>query len=269
MKKTRPFLKWAGNKYRCLNHILTEFTPSSRLIEPFSGSASIFLNTNYANYLLAEKNLDLIVLFSLLQKNGESFIHYCKSFFNQDNNNATNYYHFREEFNQSTDENYKSALFLYLNRHGYNGLCRYNRRGLYNVPFGRYIKPYFPEAEMRLFHEKSQCAEFLHADFRDTFLKAKRGDVIYCDPPYSPILQKSNFSSYIGNTFGEAEQIELANLAKKASKKGIKVIISNHDTEFTRALYQESEIKSFSVKRSISRNPVNRLLTDELIAIYQ
>ena len=160
-------------------------------------------------------------------------------------------------------------MFLYLNRHGYNGLCRYNQKGIYNVPFGRYKKPYFPHAEMLCFHQKSQNTTFLHGDFRHTFSKAKPGDLIYCDPPYAPLQQISNFSSYTNKKFGEQEQIDLAELAIHAVSRGITVVISNHDTAFTRHHYRFSEIKSFPVRRSISCNPENRIAVQELLAIFR
>ena len=153
MQKIRPFLKWAGNKYHCLHHILSLLPKTNRLIEPFTGSGAIFVNTNYPNYLLAEANQDLIHLFHYLQQEGEPFINYCQTLFCSENNSETKYYMLRENFNLSQDPRTRAVLFLYLNRHGYNGLCRYNQQNVYNVPFGRYKKPYFPRQEMQFFHQ--------------------------------------------------------------------------------------------------------------------
>lgn len=268
MTRTKPFLKWAGNKYRCLSHILDSLPMANRLIEPFTGSGAVYMNTDYPNYLLAESNLDLVNLFRYLQLEGEAFIAYCQTFFCPLNNSADQYYLLREKFNTDTTPRERSALFLYLNRHGYNGLCRYNQKGIYNVPFGSYKKPYFPEKEMLCFYQKSQRTIFMHSDFRLTFLKAKPGDLIYCDPPYVPLKQSSNFSSYTEKKFGEEEQILLAQLAIESANQGITVIISNHDTDFTRDHYQHSKIISFPVRRSISCNPKNRVAVQELLAIF-
>ena len=195
-RKTRPFLKWPGNKYRCLNHLLLHLPEAKRLIEPFTGSGAVFMNTQYEHYLLAEANGDLIQLFFYLQQEGESFIEDCFSLFSPESNNKAFYYALRTEFNEARDPRRRAMLFLYLNRHGYNGLCRYNSEGIYNVPFGRYDKPYFPRKEMVAFHQKAQMATFVQSDFRKTFETASIGDVIYCDPPYSPLEQESNFSTY-------------------------------------------------------------------------
>lgn len=80
MIKIRPFLKWAGSKYNCLEKIVPLLPPGKRLIEPFTGSGVVFMNTHYSSYLLAESNLDLIHLFTLLQQQGDPFIRYCESF---------------------------------------------------------------------------------------------------------------------------------------------------------------------------------------------
>ncbi len=269
MKYNRSFLKWAGNKYRCLDYILQSFPSAKRLIEPFTGSASVFLNANYSEYLLAEANQDLVLLFQFIQQEGSKFIDDCAVFFCPENNVKSRYYALREQYNLSKNLRERAVLFLFLNRHGYNGLCRYNQQGIYNVPFGSYPKPYFPRKEMLNFHAKSQKAHFIHSDFRKTFEYAKPGDVIYCDPPYSPTQQATNFASYIDKCFGEEDQIQLAQLAKNSAAKGITVIISNHDTSFTRLQYRDAEITSFLVRRSINCKSDERHYVKELVAVYK
>lgn len=269
MIKIKSFLKWAGNKYRCLDHIVSSLPRANCFIEPFAGSAAVFLNVQYPYYLLAEANQDLVYLFQSLQRDGERFINDCETLFDPANNEETQYYRLRQQFNECTDPKQRAAIFLYLNRHGYNGLCRYNQSGGYNVPFGRYLRPHFPRAEMLFFHQKSQYVTFMHSDFRQTFSKALPGDLIYCDPPYAPIEQRSNFSSYTNKKFGEAEQILLAELAIDAANRGITVAISNHDTSFTRYHYRDSDLISFPVLRSISCNPKNRTSVQELLAIFR
>jgi len=268
--KTKPFLKWAGGKYRVLEHVLPALPEGSRLIEPFTGAGSVFLNAPFESFLLAEANQDLIALYKQLQKNGARFIRYAERLFDSKHNHPEAYYKHRQAFNQATLGTQKrAALFLYLNRHGYNGLCRYNLSGHYNVPFGRYVKPYFPQAELEAFHQKSKKAEFLTADFSKTFTKAKPGDVIYCDPPYAPLSKTSYFTSYIAKKFGEQEQIKLAELALQTSKQGTPVIISNHDTPFTRELYKAARCNSFPVQRNISCKGSKRVSVSELIAVFR
>lgn len=175
----KPFLKWAGGKYRLVDLIKNNLPQGNRLIEPFVGSGALFLNTEYSANLLADSNPDLINLFKLLQKEGRGFMSYCQGLFLSENNTELAFYHLREEFNTTSDMRRKAAFFVYLNRHCFNGQCRYNSKGGFNVPFGRYTKPKLPEKEMYYSYEKSQNAVFEVADFITTMEKAKTGDVVY------------------------------------------------------------------------------------------
>lgn len=268
--QNRPFLKWAGGKQRCLSNILPYLPKAERLIEPFTGAGTIFLNTDYPRYLLGEINYDLINLYTTLQDYQTSFIDYCQTFFSKQNNNKQSYYNLREQFNQSLDSKHRAALFIYLNRHGFNGLCRYNQSGIYNVPYGspRQGGPYFPKKELFLFAQKAQGVDFVCQDFRETFANAKPGDVIYCDPPYLPLDMEVKSFAYHQLQFNLEEHVALAQHAQMVCKNGIPVIISNHDTPLTRELYQNSEIISFSVQRFISCDGSNRQQVKELVAIF-
>ncbi len=267
----RPFLKWAGGKYGIRQHILANLPKGKRLVEPFAGAGSIFLNSHYSQYLLAEKNRDLVDLFQFIQQEGESFIQDACSYFQPENNTVEKYIFYRERFNnllhQTEQKRERTLLFLYLNKHSYNGLCRYNSRGHYNVPFGKNISLKCPTKRMLMFHQKSRETHtiFEHADFRETMQKARKGDVIYCDPPYVPLT--SSFS-YVPGEFGTQEQKDLAELAEKLSKKNIPVIVSNHDTPETREYYKNAKIIELSVSRSISCQSNNRKKAQELIAVF-
>lgn len=186
----KPFLKWAGNKYKIVDKIKALLPPGERLVEPFVGSGALFLNSDYPCYLLTDANADLITLYQHLQTEGEAFINYCRPLFSPENNDKARYYALRDEFNRTTNSRRKSAIFLYMNKHGYNGLCRYNMQGGFNVPFGRYKRPYFPEAEMRHFALQAQHATFQQANFATTMANCQPGDVIYCDPPTCRCLKR-------------------------------------------------------------------------------
>ena len=267
-KRTKPVLKWAGGKHRLADRIKSTLPNGNRLIEPFVGSGAIFINTNYAENLLTDTNPDLINVFLHLQKEGQEFIDFCKSLFIVGNNTETQFYKLREEFNNTIDVRQKSAIFVYLNRHCFNGLCRYNSKGGFNVPFGRYSSPAIPEKDMFSFYEKSQNAIFEVADFRVTMEKAVYGDVVYCDPPYVPLSDTSSFTAYSKGGFGINEQNDLAEMAKKLQSKGITVVISNHDTVFTNDVYRTAEIIKFDVQRFISSDTKNRNAVGELLAVF-
>ena len=244
--------------------------PGRRLIEPFVGSGAVFLNTSYSSYLLADTNPDLINLYKQLNEEGQSFIDYCATLFKR-TNNKTQYYRLREEFNHTDDTRRKSSLLLYLNRHCYNGLVRYNSSGKFNTPFGRYKKPYFPEPEMQRFIQASSWAEFLHMDFQQCMQLAGEGDVVYCDPPYIPLTSTANFTNYHTYGFDWDEQLKLIQHAKDLANRNVQVVISNHDLPLTRKLYKQAGAKiiKFQVKRTISTDINNRKQVGELLAVFE
>lgn len=268
--KIRPFLKWAGNKYRIIDRVKDALPEGKRLIEPFAGSCAVFLNTDYEHYIINDNNPDLINLYTILKKEGAIFIKKCRYYFTPRFNNEEQYYKLRQKFNDSSDIYRRAILFVYLNRHGYNGLCRYNLKGGYNVPFGRYKAPYFPEKEMLSFYKKAKKAEFILSSFESVIQSAKEGDVIYCDPPYVPLSSSANFTNYSVGGFNMEKQQQLADLANSTSNKGIPILISNHNTSFTRKAYDKAnKITKFHVQRFISCNGKKRGTAGELLALFK
>lgn len=265
----RPFLKWAGGKYRLIERIKAKLPSGARLLEPFAGSCALSLNTDYPEFWLNDINTDLINLYQTLQQEGPTFIEFCSKYFTPEYNLAEKFYELRKQFNQETDIIKKSALFIYLNRHGYNGLSRYNASGEFNVPFGKYLKPYFPEKEMNYFLTKFKNAKFTSFDFGTMLSKARPGDLVYCDPPYEPLTETSNFTSYSAGGFGQTEQQRLAKVAFRTAARGIPVLISNHRTDFILSIYQQAkEIETFPVRRSISCDGDNRNSVEEILALF-
>jgi DNA adenine methylase len=268
----RSALKWAGGKKKVVNEIasLLPTKGKKRLVEPFVGGGSVFLNLDFDEYLLVDMNKDLINLFNIIKNQPAEFINDAQSFFSADNNQPERYYDLRSQFNKSDDPYERSLLFLYLNRHGYNGLCRYNKSGGYNVPFGRYKKPYFPQDELHYFSEKAKRATFIQGDFEAAFSQLDVDDVVYCDPPYSPINPTSNFTAYAGNSFTDEDQKRLVACAEKAKNENIATLISNHYVDFTRELYKgATKKKLFQVQRSISQKGKGRVKVKEVLALYK
>jgi DNA adenine methylase len=269
-KKNRAFLKWAGGKFSLIEDITAKLPQAKKLIEPFVGAGSVFLNTNYSKYLLNDINADLINLYNIVKHQSSDYITDSAKFFTPAFNEEQRYYQIRQEFNDSEDIYEKAIFFLYLNRHGYNGLCRYNNSGKFNVPFGRYKAPYFPEKELVYFAEKSQLATFTCDSFERVFARARKNSVIYCDPPYAPISKTAMFNSYAAGGFTLDNQIKLASLARRTGyKRNIPVLVSNHDTEFTRDIYQGADMTELQVSRFISQNGSTRIKVAELLALFQ
>lgn len=268
----RSPLKWPGGKKRVLPHI-RDILPQqgkTRLVEPFVGGGSVFLNLEFDEYLLCDTNKDLIALFKAVKRAPVKFVREARTFFTSENNTPERYYELRQEFNDSSNPYHRALLFLYLNRHGYNGLCRYNSSGGYNVPFGKYKNPYFPEDEIRHLAVKLKKAKLMVGDFAKAFAKVKEGDVVYCDPPYSPINRTANFTAYSGTEFTDRDQKRLVRCSLKVKEKGVPTVISNHYVDFTKELYESADNKElFSVQRSISQKGNNRNKVEEVLALYK
>lgn len=269
----RPFLKWPGGKFRLLNTLKSLMPQTNCFVEPFVGAGALFLNNTSNKIIVNDINSDLINLYLQIKSNPNLFVRNTKKIFTPKFNCSDYYYQFREQFNLSKNPKEKAKLFLYLNRHGYNGLCRYNSKGFYNVPFGDYKRPYFPEAEIFAFNAMAEKISFHSQDFT-SFLEGfllhphLKDYVFYCDPPYAPLNKTSNFTSYAQFQFTDEQQKQLALLAEKLARKGAIVIISNHDTPFTRDIYKKAKIKRLHVRRSISCIGKKRGKASELIAVF-
>lgn len=268
-KINQPFLKWAGNKRSIIDRISPLLPKGQRLIEPFCGSAAVFLNSEFEQNLICDTNSDLINLYQQLKIDKGSFIKYCEQFFVHENNTEEKYYQLRERFNKTKSKKLRAALFLYLNRHGYNGLCRYNKSGQFNVPVGRYKKTILPRERMEFFSRKAKKAEFQLSDFESTIKKSQAGDVIYCDPPYVPLNDSNTSFKYEKNGFSMEQQIRLSQLAEETAERGIPVLISNHLTDFTEEIYKNGQLTKFTVRRSISCKGDKRVKAAEVLALYQ
>ncbi|MBL4632038.1 MAG: DNA adenine methylase, partial [Paraglaciecola sp.] len=118
--------------------------------------------------------------------------------------------------------------------------------------------------------EKARKATFMQGDFSTAFSQLNADDVVYCDPPYSPINPTSNFTAYAGNSFTDEDQVRLVDCAEVAKNKNIPTLISNHYVDFTRELYKgATKKKLFQVQRSISRKGKGRIKVKEILALYK
>ncbi|EPG3168499.1 Dam family site-specific DNA-(adenine-N6)-methyltransferase [Klebsiella pneumoniae] len=265
----RPFLKWAGGKYSLLPELDRLIPAGKRLVEPFVGGGSVFLNSDkHERFLLADVNADLINLYQMLAVVPDSVIYEGMKAFRH-LNDAENYTEIREAFNaQRLDAVERAAAFLYLNRHCFNGLIRYNLDGFFNVGFGKYKAPYFPEEEIRAFKRKAHACVFMNAGFRRTLALAGYGDVVYCDPPYEPLPGTAGFTNYSAGGFSWDSQVELAECCVAAHQRGAKVVISNSTAPRVIELYEQHgfTLHSVSARRAISSKGSTRETASDVVA---
>jgi DNA adenine methylase len=251
-------------------HIRPLVPPTAqRLVEPFLGSAAVALNLGFERNLLADSNPDVVGLYQCLEAAPESFVAECRRLFSPRTNTEEAYYRFRDEFNGTRDAFRRACLFVYLNRHGYNGLCRYNSKGGFNVPFGKYDAPYFPSEEFAHMTDLIARSDLRCADFRTVIAEAGNDDFVYCDPPYSPMSETANFTGYASGGFSHSDQLDLVAACTAASRRGATVVISNHDTPVTRELYSSAtHLVELQVARLISCDGASRKKAAELLVVF-
>ena len=291
---TKPFLKWAGNKFRIIDRVIgyiEEYKGERfKYIEPFGGSGAVIANLQHLfpeHRTYGEFNKELVDLMVAVKENLGELIEKTDELFVPKNNVSESYYGLRGEFNDCLHEGRdkaveKSARFIYLNRHCFNGLCRYGPNG-FNVPFGRYAKTVAPIEELKAFAELMKGVSIAGpCSFEETMAKADKDTLVYCDPPYFPLTQTSNFTQYSQKSaFGPDMQEKLAVAATDCAQRGAVVLISNHNTDACRKLYQDAAARSkpkavtvdfiyFPVPRFISSKGKDRgKLAAELIAVFQ
>lgn len=267
-KIKKPILKWAGGKTKVLEILKSHFDlDAQRFVEPFFGSGVVFLNVEYPEYLISDINQDLYNLYQQTKVNPQLLISRLTQLFNNCGKNS--YYQRRQEFNDLTEDNIeKAALFVYLNKNCFNGLCRYNSKGKFNTSHCAYkTAPNVPACQIISMHKKLKKVDILCVDFREVFAQCKSGDLVYCDPPYLP-LNQITFTKYSKQGFSHQDHLDLASLARQAARNGACVIISNHDTPAIRAIYPGAKIHSIQVSRFMKTDG-SRKLAGEIIVVYK
>ncbi|EIG2483379.1 Dam family site-specific DNA-(adenine-N6)-methyltransferase [Escherichia coli] len=265
----RSIFKWAGGKFGVLEQIFRYLPEGKRLIEPFVGGGAVFMNAGYQENLLNDVNADLINFYKTLQREAHSLITLAHRFF-QDYNTQEGYLAVRNAFNKQVyDDLHRAAAFLFLNRHCFNGLTRYNQAGEFNVGYGKYKTPYFPLQEMEAFLGAEGRSEFVCGDFAAVIEAAGEGDVIFCDPPYEPLPNTEGFTNYSGHDFKFEEQKRLVSLLTDAHRRGAKVLITNSGAPNIRELYHDSgfRVEPLFARRSVSCKGDTRGVAHDVLGV--
>lgn len=247
LPKRYPFIKWAGGKRQLLPRMETLIPAKfDRYFEPFLGGGAVFFYlSSHKNFrfdaYLSDINQDLLNSYHVVQDSVEVLISILKYHQEQYRLSPKKYYYELRDLTNPTNDVEKAARFIALNKTCYNGLYRVNKKNLFNVPFGRYKNPLICDAEnlrntsILLRELKSRL---IAEDYKKILIEnAREGDFIYLDPPYSPVSATANFTTYTGNGFGQADQIQLADLFRKLDGRGCNILLSNSDVPFIRELY--------------------------------
>jgi DNA adenine methylase len=260
----RPFIKWAGGKRQLLPELL-RYVPGqySRYFEPFVGGGALFFELRAKRALLADVNERLIRTYRGVKNDVEDVIGLLEGYPHEQDF----FYELRDVPIDEKSDAEVAAWFIYLNKLGFNGLYRVNRKNRFNVPFGRHRNPTICDAAtLRACSASLADAELCVADFEAVVAQAAAGDLVYFDPPYVPLSVTSSFTSYTSDGFGPADQIRLRDLALKLKERGVHVLLSNSSAAFVRDLYQPAfETNEVSATRLVNSKVGRRGAITELV----
>lgn len=264
--RARPILKWAGGKAQLLPQLLPHFPKQfNRYFEPFLGAGAIYFALDAkCPAIINDANPELYELYLVLRDHPNKLTRLLDKYARKYSENF--YYDLRASQPRSPIS--KAARFIFLNKTGFNGLYRLNSRGQFNVPFGKREKcPQLYDSEnVKRVTERLKKSQIKNCDFEKVIQMAKKGDFVYCDPPYSPLSRTSSFNSYTAGGFSDAEQVRLKNACNEAAKRGVFVAVSNSSAPLILNIYGDWRVHFIKARRSINskshlRGPIHEILT--------
>lgn len=266
--KLQPFLKWAGGKRQLLDDLKANLPKTyNRYFEPFIGAGALLFELQPRKARISDLNGELITCYQVIKSDPEGLL----AEISKHNHSEAHFYEIRDLDRHPSYKELppvvRAARTIYLNKTCFNGLYRINRRGHFNVPFGRYSNPTILE-ESLLFalhdflnrHEISIYNE----DFETACTFAGEGDFVYLDPPYDPVSPSSSFTGY-NFKFEKAEQVRLRDVFVSLSERGCNVMQSNSCTDFIKNLYEGFRVTEVAAKRAINSVGSKRGQISELI----
>jgi DNA adenine methylase len=262
-----PFLKWAGGKTQLLRQFAPFIPSHDRYYEPFVGGGAMFFHLQPPFAVLADSNPHLINCYAMVRDQPRALVALLEQL--RAEHGESHYYDMRARYNASDVEPLeRAALFIYLNKTGYNGLYRENARGLFNVPYGRYRQPaIFDETALLEASRLLRHARLMVAPFDKSVGEAGRGDFVYFDPPYQPLSRTSRFTSYTRDAFGEDDQARLAATYRKLHRRGCLLMLSNSDAPLVRELYRDFTVHEVRALRAINCQASGRGAVNELVIV--
>jgi DNA adenine methylase len=259
----RPFLKWAGGKRQLLPHLL-KYVPArfGAYFEPFVGGGALFFALRPERATLADVNERLVRAYRGVADHVGDVMRLLSGY----PHDSEFFYKLRAKAIDARSDAEVAAWFIYLNRTGYNGLYRVNRKNGFNVPFGRYANPTVcDEPTLQACSRALAGKSLVVGDFEAVASKAKRGDFVYFDPPYAPLSATSSFTSYTSGGFGPDDQRRLRDVASALKRRGVHVLLSNSSAPLIRELYEGFEVFEAPATRMLNskgdgRGPIAELV---------
>ena len=264
--QAKPILKWAGGKTQMLGELLPKVPDSyGRYIEPFLGGGAMFFALNPLDAVIADRNPELINMYKQVAAHVDAVISYLQQY----ENTQDMFYSVRALEWQDLPAAEAAARTIYLNKTCYNGLYRVNRKGQFNVPFGKYKAPNFCDVEALYAASGAlQNADIVAGDYLSVLKEyARPGDFIFLDPPYLPVSEYADFKRYTKEQFYEEDHIELAEEVSRLQALGCHVILTNSNHPLVHELYKTFNIEVIQTKRYISCSGSKREGEDVIVTV--
>lgn len=270
-----PFVKWAGGKRQLLPQIKERMPEKyNNYFEPFVGGGAVLFELLPSSALINDINKALINAYRQICNVPEAFINAVNRLDTEMWEDGKKYYYsLRERFNdklmKSEYDVELAALFVFINKHCFNGLYRVNGKGLFNVPYNNNRKASVDEKAILNVSKYLQGVTIVDGDFEEACQEAKKGDFVFIDSPYAP-LNPTSFESYTKEGFDIESHKRLANLYDELTDRGCFCMLTNHNTELINELYGNKgyTIDVVSVKRMINSDASNRVGEEVIICNY-
>lgn len=268
-----PVVKWAGGKRQILEKLKANLPEKfNNYFEPFIGGGALLFDLAPKNATINDVNQELLAIYTCL-KDDELYRLMLEELDKHEKCHSEEYYYQVREWDRDPRFELeplwkRAARAIYLNKSCFNGLYRVNAKGYFNVPSAKkeHVVTY-SKANMEEIHEyfKDDNVTILSGDFVEATRNAHEGDFVYFDPPYDSWEDKESFTAYSKFDFNKDDQRRLADCFKDLTNRGVKCMLSNHNTAYINELYNGFNIQVIKAKRMINANAAGRGAVEEVI----
>ena len=277
MRKTEivPFVKWAGGKRQLLSKIQERIPENyNHYFEPFVGGGAVFFGTQPSKALINDINKALINTYQRICDSPKEFLSEVNKIDSEMWEDGKQYYytireHYNDKLMKSEYDVELAALFVFINKHCFNGLYRVNGKGLFNVPYNNSRRVSVNGDSIIEISKYLQGITIIDGDFEDACRDARKGDFVFLDSPYAP-LNPTSFESYTKEGFDIESHKRVAKLFDELTARGCYCMLTNHNTDLINELYGNKgyKIDVVSVRRMINSDASNRVGEEVIICNY-
>lgn len=270
-----PFVKWAGGKRQLLSQIRERMPKTyNNYYEPFVGGGAVTFELLPDKAIINDINKALINVYRQIRNKPMEFVSAVTMIDSEMWEDGKEYYYsLREQYNDKLmKEEYDiklAALFVFINKHCFNGLYRVNGKGLFNVPYNNSRNSSITPEMIIMISEYLKNVDILDGDFESACKNAQASDFVFIDSPYAP-LNPTSFESYTKEGFDIESHKRLSDLYDELTRRGCYCMLTNHNTELINELYGNKgyKIDVVNVKRMINSNAANRTGKEVIICNY-